>query len=227
MVGVPRSNGCHLCIKRKIKCDQSLPGCGNCARYGAECPGYDKTFKFVAGKHHVRRRRRQAGLSTSPDDGVVVETPSSDDPSLVLSSRSSSAPIAERGTTTALTISPRESRGQFVCALLQNDEITGPANGLAIFVPWFTRASERLGSNVALDTAMSAFVLHLLGKAKEEDNMVHMSRSIYGQSLGLLQRALNHPVQWNSSETLCATMMLCFFEVGFGSLSPTMKRYGA
>ncbi|MBE3043817.1 Zn(II)2Cys6 transcription factor [Candidatus Bathyarchaeota archaeon] len=55
MVGVPRSTGCHLCVKRRVRCDEARPACGNCVRYGAECPGYARALKFVAGKHEVRR----------------------------------------------------------------------------------------------------------------------------------------------------------------------------
>lgn len=75
MVGVPRSKGCVLCVKRRVKCDQNRPGktphypeatsrlltkvtvaCSNCIKYGVGCPGYEKGHKFVTGKHVVRSR---------------------------------------------------------------------------------------------------------------------------------------------------------------------------
>ncbi|KAL2850597.1 hypothetical protein BJY01DRAFT_130309 [Aspergillus pseudoustus] len=40
MVYCGRSRGCFLCRKRKIKCDEALPECGNCQIYGRPCPGY-------------------------------------------------------------------------------------------------------------------------------------------------------------------------------------------
>ncbi|CEL00731.1 hypothetical protein ASPCAL00328 [Aspergillus calidoustus] len=40
MVYCGRSRGCFLCRKRKIKCDEALPECGNCRTYGRPCPGY-------------------------------------------------------------------------------------------------------------------------------------------------------------------------------------------
>ncbi|KAL2872714.1 putative C6 transcription factor [Aspergillus lucknowensis] len=40
MVYCGRSRGCYLCRKRKIKCDEALPECGNCRIYGRPCPGY-------------------------------------------------------------------------------------------------------------------------------------------------------------------------------------------
>lgn len=34
MVGAKRSTGCSLCVKRRVRCDESRPGCANCAKYG-------------------------------------------------------------------------------------------------------------------------------------------------------------------------------------------------
>ncbi|KAK4073057.1 transcriptional regulator family: Fungal Specific TF [Purpureocillium lilacinum] len=34
------SRGCHSCRIRKVKCDEGLPGCSQCTRYGTECSGY-------------------------------------------------------------------------------------------------------------------------------------------------------------------------------------------
>lgn len=120
----------------------------------------------------------------------------------------------------ALTISPSENRIELIGALLQNLDVSERNQDLRAFAPWFEDASQRLGKNMILDCATMAFVLHLLGKAKEDDTLVWQSRAIYGQSLGSLQKALNHPVDWKSSEVLCATMMMCYFEVGLRALCP-------
>lgn len=55
MVGVPRSTGCRLCVKRRVRCDETRPACRNCVRYGAECPGYVRALKFVSEKHDIQR----------------------------------------------------------------------------------------------------------------------------------------------------------------------------
>ncbi|KAF2477722.1 uncharacterized protein BDR25DRAFT_275074 [Lindgomyces ingoldianus] len=39
MVGVPKSTGCFICRKRKIKCDETWPSCINCQKNGKCCPG--------------------------------------------------------------------------------------------------------------------------------------------------------------------------------------------
>ena len=82
-----------------------------------------------------------------------------------------------------------------------------------VFNTWLTHVPAHLGTKVTLDSAMAAFTLHLLGKTNGDDRLVRESRSIYGQSLVALQMALNHPVEWKSTETLGSAMILCMFEV--------------
>ena len=206
MVGVPRSTGCQLCVKRKVKCDQGKPGCGNCRKYGAQCPGYEKGFKFVAGKHHVRRRH-QLVLHTSSSEGNL-----SDGASTSTAFPQSSFQRAEGSS--ALVISPAESPSQFVSSLLQNLAGIELGEQLLVLAPWFSYVPDHLGRDGPLGGAASAFILHLLGKADGNEALVHRSRFAYGQSLTSLQRALNHPTRWRLSETLCAAMTMCLFEVG-------------
>ncbi|KAK5231757.1 hypothetical protein LTR47_007160 [Exophiala xenobiotica] len=47
MVGVPgRSKGCHTCLKRRIKCDESRPTCKRCEKAGYVCLGYDRKLEI-------------------------------------------------------------------------------------------------------------------------------------------------------------------------------------
>lgn len=221
---MPRSTGCQLCVKRRVKCDQGRPGCGNCAKYGAPCPGFDRVLKFVAGKHAVRTRRQENGSSSVSGSGsgasngspagsgrvsVTPTTPSTDQDTQL-----------ERRARLPLNIAPSDDRGQTICAVIRSINQTRAADELRAFAPWFEEVPQHLGTNLALDSAMAAFTLHLLGKAKEDAYLVRESRTIYGQSLGALQTALNHPVEWKSSETLCATMTLSLFEVGTPMICP-------
>ncbi|CAP94812.1 Pc18g05880 [Penicillium rubens Wisconsin 54-1255] len=57
MVGVPRSNGCLLCVKRRIKCDQRLPGCVKCDKYGQAYPASPNV--------RIGRNAEQTGLAWS------------------------------------------------------------------------------------------------------------------------------------------------------------------
>ncbi|KAJ3572584.1 hypothetical protein NPX13_g4999 [Xylaria arbuscula] len=46
MVGIPRSKGCITCRKKKIKCDEGRPRCGQCRKGARECEGYDRSTIF-------------------------------------------------------------------------------------------------------------------------------------------------------------------------------------
>ncbi|CVL04960.1 uncharacterized protein FMAN_12969 [Fusarium mangiferae] len=43
---VKARTGCSTCKRRKVKCDEQLPGCKRCAKIGVECPGYHKPVKW-------------------------------------------------------------------------------------------------------------------------------------------------------------------------------------
>ncbi|KAB5558541.1 C6 zinc finger domain protein [Coniochaeta sp. 2T2.1] len=219
MVGVPRSTGCQLCVKRRVKCDQDRPSCGNCNKYGEPCPGYDRQMKFVAGKHRVRSRRQGDWASETtagpadpklPSEGSVHGDGSEGTSSEITFSASLEEPLF-------LYLSPSDDRGHTINGIIQSLNATQASAEVRIFAPWFKDVPERLGHKVTLDSAMAAFTLHLLGKAKQDDVLIGESRTIYGQALVALQRALNHPAEWKSSETLCATMILSFFELFAGT----------
>ncbi|KAJ5105398.1 hypothetical protein NUU61_002745 [Penicillium alfredii] len=97
MVGVPHSTGCALCRERHIKCDETVPECTQCQRYGRTCPGYRRTFRFqdegptLAMRHRgprqrgrsARRARASGTTSTAAASSAQIEpiepaTPSSE-----------------------------------------------------------------------------------------------------------------------------------------------------
>lgn len=119
---------------------------------------------------------------------------------------------------------PSNDRGQTINALIQNLHESQAANEIRIFASWFKDVPEHLGQKVTLDSAMAAFTLHLLGRANEDDALIRESRSMYGRSLRALQKALDHPVEWKSSETLCTTMILTLFEVRTLAICPIRQR---
>lgn len=257
MVGVPRSRGCSLCVKRRVKCDQARPGehipvcyrtnpsepsltsvgwskaCGNCVRYGAQCPGYDKNHKFVDGKHLVRARRargKQAAkideahfdLSTARDVGSNPATqpfaPLTNHHALARWSPNFSNYGGQVQTMWQLGIpgTLTEACAPFVYNMMGQLFSIHTREEVVFNAPWFSSLLNHLGTSPVLDSAMCAFMLQLLGKAKRDPADVTRSRDIYGQSLGALQRALNHPVAWRSTETLAATILCSIYEVREG-----------
>jgi hypothetical protein len=222
MVGVARSRGCLLCVKRRVKCDEARPGCGNCFKYGRDCPGYDRSLKFVAGKHQVRSRRTKAEREGQLEFSVAIRSPAASGTSATDSHgiqgsddipSSGSRRSSVRGRSPPMTVTPSPNRALFICTVIEKLRLDQPRAELAVFGVWFGQLMEQVGNKITIDSAMCAFVLHLLGKTQKDPRVIAESRQIYGQSLTALQRALHHPEEWKATETLSASIVLCMYEV--------------
>ncbi|KAL1897723.1 hypothetical protein Sste5346_004031 [Sporothrix stenoceras] len=245
MVGVPRSRGCLLCVRRRVRCDEGRPGCAKCATYGADCPGYDRSLKFVSGKHQVRKRgqassskdREAAASASNPNSASASPRPEADSSIFVneygsgytenysdnngiivpLFVELTANAYGTRGhrSTTAITIPPhlRDGRAAYVNTILEMINMDRPPKEALFYGSWFRQVPARLGRKVTLDSAVCSLAMHLLGKSRGDELLIVQSRQLYGQSLVALQKALNHPNEWRSSETLCTTMVMCLFEL--------------
>lgn len=205
-----------------------LAACGNCVRYGAECPGYDKSRKFVDGKHVVRGRRAQATQSTKRyDTQIHFSSASESESELAVAKTQAFTPLTNQSALTRWSPNFSNYGGhiQTIPGMLKEPCVPFVYNmmgqlftihsreEIVFTAPWFSSILNYLGKTPVLDSAMCAFMLQLVGKAKQDAVDVHRSRDIYGQALGALQKALNHPVAWKSTETLAATMLCSIFEV--------------
>ncbi|CAJ0553986.1 Ff.00g124980.m01.CDS01 [Fusarium sp. VM40] len=79
---------------------------------------------------------------------------------------------------------------------------------------------DRLGKRALLDGAICSFALHLTGKTTSNPDLIAQSRTVYGLALNELQAALRHPAEWKASETLCAAILLCYYELFAGTAAP-------
>ncbi|KAL6859599.1 hypothetical protein J3F83DRAFT_763128 [Trichoderma novae-zelandiae] len=251
MVGVPRSSGCQLCRQRRVKCDEARPECGNCRRYGAQCPGYERALKFVSGKHAVRSkgsrpvrtsRQGSAGGGGSGGGGgggggsggaasgtwpSTASTRSAGTTSPDDGSSSSSSTIASRTAAVVMPLvaSPQPNRALFVGTLMDMAQTNLASKDVTTFLSFFGQLRfEALGTSAALDGAICSLSLHLMGKELGDDSLVARSRTVYGSSLVALQAALGHPVQWKASETFCSAVLLCFFEIMSSLFFPTSDK---
>ncbi|UKZ63458.1 uncharacterized protein TrAtP1_004688 [Trichoderma atroviride] len=221
MVGVPRSSGCQLCRKRRVKCDEARPGCGNCRKYGAQCPGYERAIKFVSGKHAIRSRGSRP-LPANRDSSAAVAKSSPSTVSTSTSSVGATTPASDASTAAvSLVASPQPNRALFVGTLMEMAQTRLASKDVGTFLGFFCRLRfEELGTVAALDGAVCSLALHLMGKELADDALVARSRTVYGWSLGALQATLRHPTRWKSSETFCSAVMLCFFELFAGTTAP-------
>lgn len=197
------------------QCDEEKPSCQNCVKYGVDCPGYDKGFKFVTARTHRRKRAAvnptKPGQSSklSPENPSEVSTPSSQ------SSRTSEKAIVPKFEALPVKILYEIDATQDQALAIVIEDLFGrPSAGeLKPFLRLFSRFPERLGRNRVLDTAIRCFFLHHLGKIKDDDRLVNAGRASYVEGLHRLQRALDHRRHWASSETFSSIAVLMLYEM--------------
>ncbi|KAM0253058.1 hypothetical protein ACHAQJ_007434 [Trichoderma viride] len=73
------SRDCHLCRRRRVKCDLARPACQRCIKYGTECPGYRDQQELVfrnADPTAVKKRKKRSLQSpdSSESSSVISET---------------------------------------------------------------------------------------------------------------------------------------------------------
>lgn len=75
-----RDDSCRQCIRRRIRCDATLPECLKCKKKGITCSGAGKQYRFVD-VSVTRRRKKSSRIALSFDDanqsGTAVQTSTS------------------------------------------------------------------------------------------------------------------------------------------------------
>jgi len=78
---------------------------------------------------------------------------------------------------------------------------------------WLSHLPLLTGSNALLDSAIRSVSLAHLGRLNNEDVFVNEARPHYGKALRLLNSALTDRTKYLNNETLCAVMLLSFYEM--------------
>jgi hypothetical protein len=218
------------CIYLTIpKCDLTRPSCLCCIRSGRTCPGYRNDFEtrfqtetvssFATNMHKDRRRKRDIVPILDDNSEAAEETESLSTHSLTI----------ERDPPYRLTV-PRFNGAVEGAELLLLAPLTTihigraareylSANLLRFILPslgeevsYVTHVPCRLGYEVALDHAVQCVVaaFHALNS---QSSSKQKTLSLYMRALNSLQQAIDDPERSLSAETLCATELLCLFEV--------------
>ncbi|KAJ5574405.1 uncharacterized protein N7459_008832 [Penicillium hispanicum] len=205
MVGVPRSSGCALCVKRRVKCDERVPGCAKCETYRKPCPGYDKGFKFIAGKPY-RTRRRQSGHTDRKSPGSTSQT-------CINNNASTSHSVALREGPSSLFVSADLNLQQSLGALVHEFSQPAPIDRKHVVSHWLGFLPSIYGCSQTLDATIRSFVAHHVGRASQNEQMIVYARSAYGEALHRLRKSLECPSESLSSHVFCAVVLLCMYEV--------------
>jgi hypothetical protein len=109
---------------------------------------------------------------------------------------------------------PQAYQLQLITTLVNNLPQTGSTSDILVIARWLSFLPGRFGKSKALDAAMTCFTTQQIGTACDDQQMLRYGRSSYVQALVQLQKSLNNPVEAVKSETMCAAMLLCIYEVG-------------
>jgi hypothetical protein len=211
------------------KCDLTRPSCLFCLRSGLSCPGYRNDFEtrfqtetvssFVINMHKDRRRKRGIVPILVHNSETAEETGSSSTHyraidrvppyQLTLPQFNGTVEGAELLLLAPLTtIHIGRAAREYLSANLLRFIL--PSRGEE--ASYVTHVPCRLGHEVALDHAVQCVVaafhaLHSQSSSKQK------TLSLYMCALKSLQQAIDDPERSLSAETLCATQLLCLFEV--------------
>ncbi|KAF2640029.1 hypothetical protein P280DRAFT_490424 [Massarina eburnea CBS 473.64] len=228
MVGVPKSTGCFICRKRKIKCDETWPNCINCQKNGKCCPGPPArhTFKdfeprtnsedslgVVANSQNKKLTQLNERWS---DNGAVAhkfKIIQRKQRKLSRSLQSSKGTSPAQSPRSFLSRLPSLSRHQGLAqAFVEALGTGGAGHRLSVFGPFIRDIPGRIGYNTALDAAVGCLV-------DAHSTLVHLNvpreivnPELYLRAVQTLQNNLEDPQQGLSSNTLCATVLLGIVE---------------
>lgn len=203
-----RSSGCLLCVQRRVKCDERLPGCVRCEKYGKPCPGYVRNFKFKAGKPYRARRAPRADATGSERSMSNRDDYKADGESMILST-----PVS---TLSSPTINVLQGLS------LVADDLSQPYSSTSIHIvsKWFRSLPSLYGRNRTLDATVRCFTAHHTSKVLQDVQMARYSRFAYIEALSRLRKSLDAPSERLSADIFCAVLLLCLYELFANNQSP-------
>ena len=105
--------------------------------------------------------------------------------------------------------SSSDNLSQLLISLIDLEPLGWSLKLLGEFVDYIP---QRIGNSVALDAAVSCLITSHVGYLRDDDYQLHEKH--YGSSLRKLQQALCDKEERLSAETLCATLLMAWCEVG-------------
>ncbi|KAL4923170.1 Zn(II)2Cys6 transcription factor domain-containing protein [Aspergillus undulatus] len=196
------SKGCQTCRKRKIKCDQLLPSCGQCRKAGWMCPQYEdlaeRAFQYldIDSFRTKPKERKHAATRLQPPK-----------PSLEVTSRYSQGPLSSEKIPIAITQSLNDRAIEYflITNTFRDD------NGLRGFYEYLPSV-HHTGSSDIVSSSLTATALAAYGNRFRHPDVLDRARRYYGKSLRLVNRALQVPVDAATDCTMISILLLNTFE---------------
>ncbi|KAE8379023.1 hypothetical protein BDV26DRAFT_260447 [Aspergillus bertholletiae] len=211
------SKGCQACRKRKKRCDERRPSCGQCLSRNSSCPGYSREMKFInvsgPDKGHSSKARSESRSSAQASSDSSDGGPRSDQvvaPHVHSTGLSSGALALQR------------SAVAYYCGSYFHNNIvqTGlDVFGKSSYIEWMAFTPDLDVDEPSLKSALLALGAARMGHISQDPRLSRLSSESYSRSLRQLYRTIQNGTKGLQDETLATMMFLAVYEIVEGSSS--------
>ncbi|KAL5115518.1 hypothetical protein ACEQ8H_006581 [Pleosporales sp. CAS-2024a] len=198
------SAACGECRKRRSRCDQALPSCGQCTKAGRKCPGYRNTvdLMFHDESHSIARRSKIQSCDNVKSQAVDGQNYDE----AVLMRLAAAAPIK---LTDFVLDQPLEDLGvsYFMSTYVGDDPWVSP---LYYLPKLYTQSSP---SNPGLQQSITAAGLAGYAKNSRRHDIKEAATRLYVSAIRSINVAISDPTTVLQDSTLMAISMAAMFEV--------------
>ncbi|KNG84788.1 hypothetical protein ANOM_006706 [Aspergillus nomiae NRRL 13137] len=214
------SKGCHACRRRKKRCDEQRPSCGQCLSRNTSCPGYAREMKFINVSYQDKCRSSQAAPESSSTTEVSSDSREVDTRSdLVATHRVCSSGLSSHA------LSLQRSAVAYYCgAYFHNNVIqTGlDVFGKSSYIDWMAFTPDLDVDEPSLKSALLALGAARMGHLSQDPRLTRLSSESYSQSLRQLRRSIQNGTRGLRDENLAkgsSTRGLGWASHTYGALS--------
>ncbi|VUC35443.1 unnamed protein product [Clonostachys rosea] len=209
MPGIPKSTACRDCKRKKIKCDQNWPACGQCLRSKLACQGPTSLSKFVHQGDHRAAPAVQHNIPVASPE-IKTQKPRAKSGKLVQRRQTN----YENGTSMSVMRfqTPRRSppstsadRLAIKLNILLRD---GLDNGVCRHMSYLPHVRQRLGSSTCLRDCAAVFCSAWADYRRRAPPENLISLKLFGKALRSLGKAVQDNKMAFSVETLGAMTLL-------------------
>ncbi|KIX06211.1 uncharacterized protein Z518_04186 [Rhinocladiella mackenziei CBS 650.93] len=218
------SRGCYTCRRRRVKCDEGRPQCGNCIKRKQECPGYRDLFDavhkdetFVVSHKGSTKRCAKSDSSSDEDNHHDID--------MFLGPLSADAFKADL---TAPDLSMLPPKGDELTLLLLKPSRNFELESLYYFFSNYVNIPRDPSTNIfvehilplyinapahsALAQAINAVAINVTQMWMARFSHSYLAQEAYGKAVALLKESLQDPVQSRTDNTLATVFMLDFYD---------------
>ena len=220
---------------RRIKCDESRPGCNRCAHVGLQCPGYLQPIRFVETVVGHAQARFDAESSRESSSSEAPE--SEDTKTSSISRRSQSSAVPASSPRAVAVVSSIKDNALLVSQVIsmsgeRDARLLASFTGQFPYRLWYTKnwfAGVCLSpEDRTLKTAVRALITAYGAMIFKDDALRDLSRHSYGSSLRVLRKNLAHPQRTRLNALQNSIMVLAMVELyerclSRGAAEPTLQ----